>query len=238
MELLPFTGTAEQHIARLYESVGRNRLDNHRLRQRVSGLEAAKAIGSSRPIDFRAQFAEDSVIWELLDGQTTGFFIEAGAFNGYDLSVTYALEAIGWTGLLVEPIPERAAECKARRPGSRVVNAALSSTIGTASFRVSDDQYGGMLSAIGDAPESIQVPMTTLDALLADHVRPIDAVIIDVEGSELDVLRGFNLQRFRPRILIVEDNTRGKNTALDEHMADQPYRLLTWCEMNRVYTLT
>jgi hypothetical protein len=34
--------------------------------------------------------------------------------------------------------------------------------------------------------------------------RPIDLVVIDVEGAEAAVLRGFSLARWRPRMLIIE----------------------------------
>jgi hypothetical protein len=35
---------------------------------------------------------------------------------------------------------------------------------------------------------------------------PIDFVSIDVEGHEPDVLAGFDLQRWRPRLLVIEDH--------------------------------
>ena len=55
-----------------------------------------------------------------------GFFIEAGAHNGYALSNTYFLERIkGWKGILIEAIPEQARECRRERKKSKVFNCAL-----------------------------------------------------------------------------------------------------------------
>lgn len=73
------------------------------------------------PMQLQSQFGEDAFLMDLFDGRTEGFFIEAGAFDGRRLSATYVLEALGWTGLLVEPMPDRFEQCRAARPGSRVV---------------------------------------------------------------------------------------------------------------------
>jgi hypothetical protein len=53
---------------------------------------------------------------------------------------------------------------------------------------------------------SIKVPARTLDDILAEaNAQSIDFVSIDVEGHELDVLDGFNLSRWRPRLILIED---------------------------------
>src|SRR5687768_6339271 len=183
-------------------------------------------------VEFVSQYGEDVIVWELLRPKTDGFFIEAGAFDGYRYSVTYGLEALGWTGLLVEPLPEPAARCARRRPHSRVAQAALSrrGASPAATLTVLDDHYGGMLSYLHTSEQhesatswakrsQVTVPVTTLDELLKDHTGPIDLAVIDVEGGELDVLDGFDLTRFRPRLLIVEDNAQGRDPALANHMS-------------------
>lgn len=200
------------------------------------------------PIEFMSQFGEDLLIWELLGHQPRGFFIEAGAFDGYHFSITYALEAIGWTGLLVEALPEPMERCRSRRPGSRVIGAALSrpGAPSSAAFAVIEDHYGGMFSYLKDTEQQLQdtswakrhtinVPVTTLDSLLVGHTGPIDAAVIDVEGGELDLLDGFDLNRFRPRILIIEDNSMGRDPALTNYMSGFPYQLALRLSVNAVF---
>jgi len=51
----------------------------------------------------------------------------------------------------------------------------------------------------------------------------IDLVSIDVEGGELDVLEGFSLERFKPRILVLE-NDRPAGAALEPYLNGHGYR--------------
>lgn len=218
-------------------------------RARADALRALTNAGRAPryPVEFCSQFGEDALVWTLLDGQLDGFFIEVGAFDGYRYSVTYALECVGWNGLLIEAIPERAQECRARRQHSRVVHAVLGEAGDReAPFTVTDDEYGGMFSHTlettgsqrkrpGTQSRTVPVPMTTLDALLADHVGGVDAAAIDVEGSEMSVLRGFDLSRYRPKVLLIEDNGRGRDATIADYMRGTPYVQIAWLKINRVY---
>ncbi|MDX2116223.1 MAG: FkbM family methyltransferase [Planctomycetota bacterium] len=226
--------------------------------QKIARLEALDALARQGraprlPLEFRSQFGEDVMLWDMLGGQTEGFFIEVGAFDGYHFSVSYALEAIGWNGLLIEAIPERAEQCRARRPHSRVEHAALSrrGSTGTVTFTVAEDHYGGMLSYLHPDPShvrdldsgkvqrrSVTVPVTTMNDLLKDHTGDIDFASIDVEGGELALLDGFDLHKHRPKVLFIEDNTHGANPALANYMRTQPYVQVAWLEVNRVYVRT
>jgi FkbM family methyltransferase len=224
-------------------------------RQRIAALEARQQVVEQgrKPrgrIEFRSQFGEDLWIWDVLGWQTEGFFIEVGAFDGYHYSVTYGLEMAGWNGLLIEALPGPFEKCRQRRPNSRVVNAALGrrGASGTTKFVSVQDQYGGMLSyaeAKSDhartisenkfRTSTIEAQLTSMDELLKDHSGPIDAAVIDVEGAELDVLDGFNLDKHKPRVLILEDNQMGKNPALGNYMATKPYIFAGWLAVNRLY---
>jgi len=79
--------------------------------------------------------------------------------------------------------------------------------------------------------EIIKIPSSTLDGLLGDAVAEIDFVSIDVEGGELDVLAGFDLERHKPRVLLIEANTAEERKALDAHLEKRGYRharSITW----------
>ena len=224
------------------------------LRRRNAALEAREKLreegrAAAMPIMFRSQYGEDVVLWDLLGQPTSGFFIEVGAFDGVSYSVSFALEAMGWKGLLIEAIPDRFAACRAARPNSRVVNAALSKpgSPTEATFHIAQDRFGGMLSFLdpdsqhardtrsdGVPIHTVRVPQTTMNELLVDHTGPIDLAVIDVEGGEVDLLMGFDLERFKPKVLCLED-MGGEGSPLCKYMAGQNYTKAFWFECNCIY---
>ena len=183
---------------------------------------------------FKSQYGEDRILWELFGGHRHGFFIEVGAWNGVTFSNTYFLEQMGWTGLLIEPLPQHFEACVRNRPRSRVIHAACTGPQQGPTIRFTRVVGNEILSCISPEPahaercrregsrfEEIEVPAITLDRLIArernhdwtdrgpwrPHVGwQIDLVSIDVEGGEMEVLRGFNLDRFKPKVLLIENN--------------------------------
>jgi FkbM family methyltransferase len=166
----------------------------------------------------------DYALDALLD-QDGGFFVEAGANDGYTQSNTYWLERFrGWRGILVEPMAAYVAECRAGRPGATVVQAAL----------VPSDYEGDTVTMhFGDLMSTVQgargderadrewvkpglvlgwydehdedVPARSLSSILDELGAPeIDLLSLDVEGYEPFVLRGLDLDRHAPRWMLVE----------------------------------
>jgi FkbM family methyltransferase len=238
-----------QRIVRLEQAVTMLHLRGVRADQRRCELDAAFRLTQAgkkahMPVEFRSQFGEDVFIWNLFGGKLDGFFIEVGAHDGYQLAVTYALEAVGWTGLLVEPIPEAFTACQKRRPRSRVVHAALSrpGSGPTANFAVTTDELFSRLAHVpgqlqtgpGWTERTVVVPQTTMDALLVDHEGPIDVAVIDVEGGEMDLLAGFDLRKHQPRVLLIEDGTM-TNRALVDHVGQSGYRQMGVIEVNHIF---
>jgi FkbM family methyltransferase len=234
------------------------------MHRRLCALEAERTLRAmgrtpQGAIEFRSQFGEDAAIWELLKpeleaGKPQGLIIECGAFDGVRFSVSAGLEAAGWKSLLVEAIPQRFEECKRNRPNARVVHAALSKpgAPATAEFTVVEDHWGGMLSYLStdevhkqtiannrQKSARVSVPQTTMNALLEAHPNiaslEIDAAVIDVEGGEPDLLAGFDLHKWKPKVLMIEDNHRSDGTPVDVAMRNQPYVMFGWVNVNRLY---
>jgi FkbM family methyltransferase len=184
-------------------------------RWRAAGGESSDR---HRP-EARSQNGEDALLWDLLGDRERGFFVEAGAYDGYTFSVSYLFEGAGWDGVLVEALADRAAECDQRRTSSKVIKAALSSpgSAPTATFaRDSKIEWNSALAERDQAGETVEV--TTLDAVLEGHTGPIDFVVLDLEGHELPTLEGFDLDRWQPRVLLVENNgADGVRSLLERH---------------------
>ena len=160
-----------------------------------------------------------------------GFFVEAGAHDGYTGSNTYRLERFhDWGGVLVEAIPELYQECVKARPGARVFNCALvapgfaeahvvmrygsaQSVVKGAWEEVRDD--AGRTSQLEwsswgcthgwEEPYDVRVSARTLTSVLEEARAPrVDLLSLDVEGYELEVLKGLDLNRYRPRLVVLE----------------------------------
>ena len=166
----------------------------------------------------------DVRIQKYLNGN--GIFVECGANNGITQSNTYHLELYyGWTGLLVEAIPERAKICKENRPDCIVENYALVSSeyIHKEIELTYYKQKQGMMSLVEGAKRGVEyaehcrkagaqwenqrVPTTTLSKLLDKHnMDSVDFFSLDVEGYEAEVLKGLDFERHRPEFILVEQN--------------------------------
>lgn len=185
--------------------------------------------------------AERHLIRLFFSNAATGRYVEVGANDPKVFSQTWHLEQLGWTGVLVEPIPELCDRLRAARPDSTVVQAACGrpEDRGTGSFAVAADQAQSALQRDRlDFRTDIQrvenVSVVTLDDILDKHAGPpLDFVSIDVEGMQLDVLRGFSLVRHRPRLLLIEDHLT--DLATHRHIQNQGYRLVKRTGLNNWY---
>jgi FkbM family methyltransferase len=181
-----------------------------------------------------AQFEEDRILAEIFVERDGGVCVEVGANDGRTGSASYLFEQQGWQCLLVEPIPALVEEIRKHRT-CKVVNCAASASEGEAKFFVAENveavsgldlspERAEWIERAGGTIKEITVRTASLDSLLEEAgFDQLDFVTIDVEGHELSVLEGFDLERHRPRILILEDNTVGGDSGVIKHMAKHGY---------------
>lgn len=158
-----------------------------------------------------------------------GIFIEVGANNGYSQSNTYYLERFkGWKGILVEPIPELYEECVKERRNSRVFNYALVANdyrkeyieIHSASLM---SVVNGILNNENEhltkaaeferdlKVKLLKIPARTLTSIIEEcNIDKIDFLSLDVEGYELEVLKGLDFDQFAPSFILAEANNRNE----------------------------
>lgn len=156
-----------------------------------------------------------------------GFFIEAGAFDGFKQSNTYYYERMRrWRGVLVEPVPTYYERCRNLRKNSSCFNCALvpfdygkDKIIINQSdlFSIVDDSLGSpeesrshALQAVEkgkmDNVQALEVPTRTLTSVLdeANAPKEIDLFTLDVEGFESAVLGGLDFNKYQPKLILVE----------------------------------
>lgn len=184
--------------------------------------------------------AEDRLKAEFFAPARKGFFVEVGANDPQRGSQTWQFEQAGWTGVLVEPQPDLAERLRKMRR-AHVVAAACSSpanagTTMTLHLSGPHSSLRPQLAVTGViAKATIAVPVRTLDDILeeAKAPAPIDFVSIDVEGHEVQVLSGFNLARWRPRLILIEDHVT--NLATHRFLTRAGYRLIRRTGLNGWY---
>ena len=183
---------------------------------------------------------EQELVQEFFGGVRSGFFVEVGANRPQLESQTWHLEQLGWTGVLIEPQPDLADDL--RRTRKAEVFAVACSSPENAGQRMALHVAGALSSldrdrmAPGAQPERvIEVPVRTLDGILAEARAPaqFDFLSVDVEGHELEVLRGFDLTRWRPRLILLEDHVG--NLAKHRYLQAAGYRLIRRCGNNGWY---
>ena len=238
-----------QELFRLREQLVIQRQEIVDVRKQV--VIAAERERMRLPALMTSQYGEDILLWNFFDHKREGFYVEVGAYDGVGFSNTYFFEAVGWTGLLIEPVPELYRACLSSRPFSRVINTVVGKeeTGQSVEFSVAEGDGGvGTLSFFGENPQqlkrihkeggvvrTIDVPLVSLNRLLEDHRGEIDFISIDVEGKEMDVLQGLDLERFRPRVLVIEDNSNGADTSVKEWLELRGYVERFRCEHNVFY---
>lgn len=173
----------------------------HRVRTLATSLDTSREVllavselsrrhGGDRPnipddapltaFELRAfsQNGEDGVLVELIRraGEGGRFFVEFGAGDGRENNSALLADVLGWSGLLIEGNPARA---------RRLTEKYRKTSVTTTRALVTPDSVDDLFAAAGVPHEP-------------------DVLSIDVDGNDYWIWAG--LQRFRPRILVIEYN--------------------------------
>lgn len=141
---------------------------------------------------------------------------DVGANDGELISNTLALEEAGWIVLCVEPNPLLAEAGRKRRMLWREV-ACGSEDVEEAQFDIREGhhtyasesalRHPGGTGTMQNLPilKTVNVKIRRLDRLLEEAGFPrLDVLTVDAEGSEWDIMKGFTVERWKPRVIVLE----------------------------------
>jgi len=147
--------------------------------------------------------------WDIISIEANPDFCQE--FKKYNLPVLeYAAcsDDIGETTFQISPCPMSCSALKVRYGGPNII----------------EDGAGGWWPA--NEFKEITVKALKLDTILKLHrpeINNIDVLVIDTEGWELEVLKGFDLIKFCPKVVVLE-NTES-NPDYGAYMAENKYKL-------------
>jgi FkbM family methyltransferase len=184
---------------------------------------------------------EKELVWKFFGQKSAGVFMEVGANDPVAGSQTWLLEQNGWQGILVEPQSAHCARLRSQRKNSQVFQVACSSPElegemdlllaaedGSSTLQKQRDTHGTQF--IGTE----RVKVTTLDKLLQGAgVAHIDFLSLDVEGHEIEVMRGLDFAKYQPALILIEDGVRD----LSKHrfLKARGYKLVKRTTLNNWY---
>jgi FkbM family methyltransferase len=184
---------------------------------------------------------------EVFGKKENGFFVELGANDGISQSNSLYFEKyMKWSGILIEPILEKFQSCVLNRsPRNSYANAAcvsnsfggesmpmMYSNLMTVGLMGESDILDRVLHAKtgekflgGGASYLTKSNVRTLTSILEENLAPntMDLLSLDVEGSEMEVLKGLDHSKYRFEYICLECREIKK---MESYLLDNDYILV------------
>ena len=184
----------------------------------------------------------DIVLKKIFYQQEKGFYIDVGCQNPIKNNNTYLLYKKGWEGINIDLDKDNINLFNSARPKDSNFNKAISSDIknvelyfyhkkspiNTIDKKTSDFQKAKVTSIK-------KINTDTLDNIVLNSKyknHTFDLLSIDVEGHELDVLKGFDLDKYSPKVIVVEyldlnvSKLEIKNLSIENVLNSEIYKYL------------
>lgn len=160
-----------------------------------------------------SQNYEDVILRRIFNSKNKGTFVDVGSFHPFYNSNTYYFYNKGWRGLNIDMDEENINKFVSLRSEDLNLNIPISDKneiIET--YLIQNSSRSSIIKEIANINlKKDEVVVTTkqeartLNAVLeSNNINDIDFVSIDVEGAEDKILSGFDIEKYSPKIIIVE----------------------------------
>jgi FkbM family methyltransferase len=180
---------------------------------------------------------------KFFNGIDSGIMVEVGAAGPEFLSQSKPFRDIGWRCICVEPNPKFAKMHKDY--GNEIYEYACSfedrdnvnfQIVDMGNGELSNESFSSLevseeLSLISGFSgknslniRSINVNVRKLDTILEEaKISKVDYVIVDVEGWELNVMKGFTTSKYQPRVIVLESAFMNTYQIYHDYMSNLGY---------------
>jgi FkbM family methyltransferase len=165
-----------------------------------------------------------------------GFFLEIGAHDGIHNSNTFYFEKnLNWSGILIEPSNYYNHLIKNRSKKNKFFNCGCSDNENTSILEGDgdfslfsnevDDEFYNWYKSKNNLKNKKKIKLVTLNSILINSEAPkiIDFFSLDVEGMEIQVLKGLNFDEFNFKFLVVECYNKEKFKKINNFLCKKNY---------------
>ncbi len=192
--------------------------------------------------NIQSQIFQDVFAAFIVENKFEKTFLEFGATDGFELSNSFMLEKnLFWKGILSEPSPQWHEILKKNRKDTKVIKKCIWSETGkNLDFFMSEV---GSLSTINDFIDNdkTSLPQNTFDRKKSGKIISVETISlndliskyfndkspsyisIDTEGSEFEILKSFDFNKYKPIVLTIEHNYTNLQKKIDELMYAKNY---------------
>ncbi len=170
-----------------------------------------KIIGKKKYFSFSGV---DIILKKIFSKQKKGFYIDVGCQHPIKNNNTYLLHKNGWSGINIDLDKDNIELFKLARPKDININIAVSNTIKEVNLyfyhkkspiNTLDERTSNFQTAKVTSVKKVKTD--TLNNIISKSIykdNTFDLLSIDVEGHELEVLQGFNFDKYKPNVIVVE----------------------------------
>ena len=229
---------------------------------KLGARETLDYLSRDRREKFRSysQSGEDMVLRDfhedLLRAGYQGSYVDVGCHHPFRFSNTCFFHQAGWSGLNIDADPRAIAAFKKYRPGDINLEMAVSDrsepvvfnmfnegAINSLDTQLSESREGGRHG--WKIMEKRTLTPRTLASILDEHWNPgrrIDILDVDVEGVDYEVLVSNNWSKYRPRFVLVEDDSevdlaRAPESRIHVFLSGMGYRLVAATRRTRIFQM-
>lgn len=188
-----------------------------------------------------SQEGEDLILARFFENQNQGFYIDVGAFHPQRFSNTYYFYLKGWRGINIDAMPNSMKLFNKLRPNDINLEIPISGKPEILTYyEFNEPALNGFDSKLSQERDSFldyqiiqtfQLKTSTLAQVLDNFLpnnQKIDFINIDVEGLDYQVLKSNDWEKYRPKLILVENlsytNNSSTESNINDFLKDQQYK--------------